>query len=169
MNGETARESAKTGGGGGGGGEGEVVQTLLGGAAGVGPTGGLGGVVSPELAGGTEETLIEKTLLSIQEKVCARVSYIEILSLHPSLPPSLPLSLSLSLSLSLPPSLTHTQFDILEQMGFEGYAVLVNTTELQSHFLATSKGRSFHKLRQTQGKPLENPFIGHVFTEEPGM
>ena len=53
-------------------------------------------------------------------------------------------------------------------MGFEGYAVLVNTTELQSHFLATSKGRTFHKLRQSQAKPLENPFIGHVFTEEPG-
>ena len=114
MNGETARESAKTGGGGGGGGEGEVVQTLLGGAAGVGPTGGLGGVVSPELAGGTEETLIEKTLLSIQEKVCVRVSYIVIPidslspSLPPSLPPSLSLSLSLSLSPSLPPSHTHS-------------------------------------------------------------
>ena len=46
--------------------------------------------------------------------------------------------------------------------------MLVNTTELQSHFLATSKGRTFHKLRQQQAKPLENPFIGHVFTEEPG-
>ena len=61
-----------------------------------------------------------------------------------------------------------SQFDLLEQVGFEGYAVLVNTTELQSHFLATSKGRTFHKLRQQQAKPLENPFIGHVFTEEPG-
>jgi hypothetical protein len=115
VNGEGSRE---------GGGERDVVHTLLGGAAGVRT--GLGGVVNPELAGGTEEALIEKTLLSIQEK-----------------------------------------FDLLEQMGFEGYAVLVNTTELQSHFLATSKGRTFHKLRQSQAKPLENPFIGHVFTEEP--
>ena len=56
--------------GGRGGGEGEMVQTLLGGASGVGPGGGLGGVVNPELGGETEETVIEKTLLSIQEKVC---------------------------------------------------------------------------------------------------
>ena len=59
MNGEGSRE---------GGGERDVVHTLLGGAAGVRT--GLGGVVNPELAGGTEEALIEKTLLSIQEKVC---------------------------------------------------------------------------------------------------
>ena len=42
----------------------------------------------------------------------------------PSLPPS------------LPPSL---QFDLLEQLGFEGYAVMVNTSVLQTHLLATSK------------------------------
>ena len=69
MNGEGSRE---------GGGEGNVVHTLLGGAAGVGT--GLGGVVNPELAGGTEEALIEKTLLSIQEKVCLASFSLSILS-----------------------------------------------------------------------------------------
>ena len=63
VNGEGSRE---------GGGEGEVVHTLLGGATagGAGSGAGLGGVVNPELARETEEALIEKTLLSIQEKVC---------------------------------------------------------------------------------------------------
>ena len=60
------------------------------------------------------------------------------------------------------------QFDLLEQLGFEGYAVLVNTSELQTHVLATGKGKSFHKLRQQASKPLENPFIGFVFSDEAG-
>lgn len=58
------------------------------------------------------------------------------------------------------------KFDLLEQLGFEGYAILVNTGELQTHSLGTSKGKAFHKMRQHLGKPLENPFIGHVFSEE---
>ena len=60
------------------------------------------------------------------------------------------------------------QFDLLEQLGYEGYSVLVNTSELQSHVLATSKGKAFHKMRQQLGKPLENPFIGYVFSEDSG-
>ena len=47
-------------------GEGDV-NTLLGSTQAVGAGGTLGGVVTPEL--GTEEGIIEKTLLSIQEKV----------------------------------------------------------------------------------------------------
>ena len=70
-----------------------------------------------------------------------------------------------SCNLSLPPSL---QFDLLEQLGYEGYSILVNTSELQSHVMATSKGKAFHKMRQQLGKPLENPFIGYVFSEESG-
>lgn len=83
----------------------------------------LNHLLSPELS--PEGTLVEKTLLAIQEK-----------------------------------------FDLLEQLGFEGYAVLVNTGELQTHLLATSKGKGFHKMRQQVGKPLENPFIGFVFSYE---
>ena len=49
-----------------GGGEGDV-HALLGGPQGVGPGTGIGGVVNPEL--GTDDGIIEKTLLSIQEKV----------------------------------------------------------------------------------------------------
>lgn len=59
VNGESSR-------GGGGGGQGDV-HPLLGGPQGVGSGSGLGGVVNPEL--GTEDAIIEKTLLSIQEKV----------------------------------------------------------------------------------------------------
>lgn len=70
-----------------------------------------------------------------------------------------------SCNLSLPPSL---QFDLLEQLGYEGYSILVNTSELKSHVMATSKGKAFHKMRQQLGKPLENPFIGYVFSEESG-
>lgn len=62
----------------------------------------------------------------------------------------------------------HTQFDLLEQLGFEGYAILVNTAELQTHLLATSKGKAFHRAKQLGGKPLENPFIGYVFTDDSG-
>ncbi|XP_064404228.1 uncharacterized protein LOC135349615 [Halichondria panicea] len=58
------------------------------------------------------------------------------------------------------------KFELLEQLGFEGYAVLVNTGELATHTLGTGKGKSFHKMRQNLGKPLENPFIGHVFSED---
>lgn len=58
------------------------------------------------------------------------------------------------------------KFDLLEQLGFEGYAILVNTAELQSHLLATSKGKAFHRAKQLGGKPLENPFIGYVFTDD---
>lgn len=61
------------------------------------------------------------------------------------------------------------QFDVLEQLGFEGYSLLINTGELQTHLLATSKGKSFHKMRQQTGKPLENPFIGYVFSDDAGM
>lgn len=57
------------------------------------------------------------------------------------------------------------KFELLEQLGFEGYSILVNTGALQTHLLATSKGKSYHKQRQQHGKPLENPFIGHVFSE----
>ena len=53
-------------------------------------------------------------------------------------------------------------------MGFEGYGILVNTRELQTHLAATAKGKMFHRLRQKTGKPLENPFIGYVFSEQPG-
>jgi len=60
------------------------------------------------------------------------------------------------------------QFDLLEQLGFEGYCVLVNKSELQTHILATDKGKSFHKLRQQANKPLENPFIGYVFSDQAG-
>ena len=67
----------------------------------------------------------------------------------------------MSLSLSI-------QFDLLEQLGYEGYSLLVNTSELQSHVMATSKGKAFHKMRQQLGKPLENPFIGYVFSEDSG-
>lgn len=60
------------------------------------------------------------------------------------------------------------QFDLLQQLGFEGYAILINTNELQSHFIATPKGKNFHRIRQKQGKPLENPFIGYIFSEGAG-
>ncbi|XP_065908199.1 uncharacterized protein [Dysidea avara] len=59
------------------------------------------------------------------------------------------------------------KFDLLQQMGFEGYGILVNTRELQTHLAATAKGKMFHRLRQKTGKPLENPFIGYVFSEQP--
>eukprot|EP00731_Ephydatia_muelleri_P037237 Em0425g4a len=49
------------------------------------------------------------------------------------------------------------KFDLLEQLGFEGYAILVNTAELQTHLLATNKGKAFHRAKQMGGKPLENP------------
>eukprot|EP00731_Ephydatia_muelleri_P037255 Em0429g5a len=58
------------------------------------------------------------------------------------------------------------KFDLLEQLGFEGYAILVNTAELQTHLLATNKGKAFHRAKQMGGKPLENPFIGYVFTDD---
>ena len=45
---------------------------------------------------------------------------------------------------------------------------MVNTSELQTHLLATSKGKMYHKMKQQSGKPLENPFIGYVFSEESG-
>ena len=61
------------------------------------------------------------------------------------------------------------QFDLLEQLGFEGYSMIINTSELQSHLLATTKGRNFHKMRQQVGKPLENPFVGFIFSDEAGM
>ena len=54
-------------------------------------------------------------------------------------------------------------------MGFEGYGILVNTRELQTHLAATAKGKLYHRLRQKTGKPLENPFIGYVFSEQPGQ
>ena len=57
---------------------------------------------------------------------------------------------------------------MLEQFGFEGYAIMVNTGELQTHLLATSKGKGYHKMRQQAAKPLENPFIGYVFSDESG-
>lgn len=57
---------------------------------------------------------------------------------------------------------------MLEQFGFEGYAIVVNTSELQTHLLATSKGKNYHKMRQQAAKPLENPFIGYVFSDESG-
>jgi hypothetical protein len=47
--------------------------------------------------------------------------------------------------------------------------VLVNTGELQTHLLATSKGKSFHRMRQQTGKPLENPLIGFVFSDDSGI
>ena len=75
--------------------------------------------------------------------------------------------LSFYLLSSLPFSLL-SKFDILEQLGFEGYAIMVNTGELQTHLLATSKGKNYHKMKQQSGKPLENPFIGYVFSEESG-
>ena len=65
-------------------------------------------------------------------------------------------------------SLVPPQFDLLQQLGFEGYAILINTNELQSHLIATQKGKSFHRVRQKQGKPLENPFIGFIFSEGTG-
>ena len=46
--------------------------------------------------------------------------------------------------------------------------MMVNTGELQTHLLATNKGKNFHKMRQQLGKPLENPFIGFVFSDESG-
>ena len=58
---------------------------------------------------------------------------------------------------------------MLEQLGFEGFAILVNTGALQTHLLATSKGKAYHKQRQHIGKPLENPFIGYVFSENNGI
>lgn len=61
------------------------------------------------------------------------------------------------------------KFDLLQQMGFEGYGILVNTRELQTHLAATAKGKMFHRLRQKTGKPLENPFIGYVFSEQPEL
>ena len=77
--------------------------------------------------------------------------------------------LSLSLFAFLPSLLSLlSKFDILEQLGFEGYAIMVNTGELQTHLLATSKGKNYHKMKQQSGKPLENPFIGYVFSEESG-
>lgn len=60
------------------------------------------------------------------------------------------------------------QFDLLQQLGFEGYAILINTNELQSHLIATHKGKNFHRIKQKQGKPLENPFIGFIFSEGAG-
>ncbi len=45
---------------------------------------------------------------------------------------------------------------------------MVNTAELQTHLLATSKGKNYHKMRQQAAKPLENPFIGYVFSDESG-
>ena len=78
-------------------------------------------------------------------------------------------ALSLSLFTFLPSLLSLlSKFDILEQLGFEGYAIMVNTGELQTHLLATSKGKNYHKMKQQSGKPLENPFIGYVFSEESG-
>ena len=61
------------------------------------------------------------------------------------------------------------QFEVLEQLGFEGYAILVNTGALQTHLLATTKGKDYHKAKQQSGKPLENPFIGYVFSENSGF
>lgn len=61
------------------------------------------------------------------------------------------------------------KFDLLQQMGFEGYGILVNTRELQTHLAATAKGKMYHRLRQKTGKPLENPFIGYVFSEQPEL
>ena len=46
--------------------------------------------------------------------------------------------------------------------------MLVNTGELQTHLVASSKGKGFHKMRQQVGKPLENPFIGFVFSDDSG-
>lgn len=90
---------------------------------------------------------MEKTLLAIQDKVGQRQTP---LSIHND-----------DVCLLF-------QFDLLEQLGYEGYSVLVNTSELQSHVLATSKGKAYHKMRQQVGKPLENPFIGYVFSEDSG-
>lgn len=95
-----------------------------------------------------EEALVEKTLLAIQDKVecvCGcQTGVIECCFVF------------------------FDQFDLLEQLGYEGYSVLVNTSELHSHILGTSKGKAFHKMRQQLGKPLENPFIGYVFSEDSG-
>ena len=41
----------------------------------------------------------------------------------------------------------------------------MNTSALQTHLLATNKGKAYHKQRQQLGKPLENPFIGYVFSD----
>ena len=80
-NGEGLGEGVVRGGGGGGGGGG--IHTLLGGTQGGVSGSSLGGVVSPELSG-TEDGLIEKTLLSIQEKVqytCEKTIYSCIINL----------------------------------------------------------------------------------------
>ena len=45
---------------------------------------------------------------------------------------------------------------------------MVNTGELQTHLLATAKGKTFHKMRQQANKPLENPFISYVFSDDSG-
>ncbi len=47
--------------------------------------------------------------------------------------------------------------------------MLVNTGELATHSLGTSKGKAYLKTRQQIGKPVENPFIGHVFSEDAGV
>ena len=44
----------------------------------------------------------------------------------------------------------------------------MNTNELQTHFIATGKGKNYHKTRQQLGRPLENPFIGYVFSDDSG-
>ncbi len=61
------------------------------------------------------------------------------------------------------------QFELLERLGFEGYSVLVNTGELATHSLGTSKGKDYLKTRQQVGKPVENPFIGHIFSQDTGV
>ena len=98
-----------------------------------------------------EDNIVEKTLLSIQEKV------MDYYDTHATI-------FSIVESLSVFPF----QFELLEQLGFEGYSVLVNTSALQTHLIATSKGKTYHKCRQQMSKPLENPFIGHVFSDNPG-
>eukprot|EP00731_Ephydatia_muelleri_P035662 Em0145g14a len=50
------------------------------------------------------------------------------------------------------------KFDLLEQLGFEGYAILVNTAELQTHLLATNQREGIPQGkadgREASGEPL---------------
>ncbi|KAI6647936.1 hypothetical protein LOD99_8396 [Oopsacas minuta] len=56
-------------------------------------------------------------------------------------------------------------YQYLEQQGFEGYGVLVNTKQIQTHLVSTHKGLSYHQSQVRAGKPLENPFMGYIFSE----
>eukprot|EP00800_Vazella_pourtalesii_P016305 TRINITY_DN4659_c0_g1_i1.p1 TRINITY_DN4659_c0_g1~~TRINITY_DN4659_c0_g1_i1.p1 ORF type:complete len:337 (+),score=47.25 TRINITY_DN4659_c0_g1_i1:70-1080(+) len=56
-------------------------------------------------------------------------------------------------------------YQYLEHQGFEGYGVLVNTKQIQTHLVSTHKGLSYHQSQVRAGKPLENPFMGYIFSE----